>query len=302
MILIGSRALALRARAALAREPLDFDFVCTRDEFVEWLDTQSAKAEPTKVYSSINKMIVEGATNCEFEIVEADTSSEALVDLVSRDPDTIATAFGLVPSLDMLFAIKSSHKHLKNSPHFWKTLGDYHRMRWCGAKVRPEHEAFLKQRERETYTYAHPKLTQRKATFFADDQIQYKYDHDSIHQAVRTLDRPAYFYFGRDGQEVMSDKTKFLACSREVQLLSVVEESAVLAIERSLVPHPGVLDVKAAWKLAFSKVCTSIASGWWRAFAYENALEVLRMYPADYWERFQAGLASGVVKAHEVAA
>ena len=81
-------------------------------------------------------------------------------------------------------------------------------------------------------------------------------------------------------------------------MASVLEESAVLAIERSLVPHPGVMTPPQAWHFAFSKVCTSIASGWWRDFAYENAPELLNKFPADYFDKFQKALANGEVKLH----
>ncbi len=71
-------------------------------------------------------------------------------------------------------------------------------MKKIGAKVRPEYETFLKLREKETYTYAHPKLNQSKDGFFADDSIQYQYDHDTIHQSVARFERPAYTYYMKD--------------------------------------------------------------------------------------------------------
>jgi hypothetical protein len=295
MILIGSRALALRAPYALFRQPKDFDWVCTQQEFDQWMEKESFKVKPTKVYpEGSNKMIVEGSTNCEFEIIKPGTSSEMLVDLVKAD--CIETPFGMVPSLDMLFTIKSSHKYLKNSPHFWKTVADYHIMKKIGAKVRPEYEAFLKLREKETYTYAHPKLNQSKDGFFADDGLIYEVDHDDIHESVRRFDKPAYRYYMKDGAEVQCDKAKFFACSRDIQLAGVVEEAATLAIERSLLPHPGVWTPEFAWKFALAKVCSSITSGWFRAFAYENILDVLKLYPAGYWEKFQQDRANGLVK------
>ncbi len=79
---------------------------------------ESFKVKPTKVYpEGKNKMIVEGSTNCEFEIIKPDTSSYIMEELVAQDH--IETPFGMVPSLDMLFTIKSSHKYLKNSPIFF---------------------------------------------------------------------------------------------------------------------------------------------------------------------------------------
>jgi hypothetical protein len=76
----------------------------------------------------------------------------------------------------------------------------------------------------------------------------------------------------------------------------VVEEAAVLAIERSLVPHPGIKTPEEAWRFALAKVCSSITSGWFREFAYENALEIIKLYPKGYWEKFQEDVKSGLVK------
>jgi len=298
MILIGSRALALRNPEILNRKPSDFDFMCSEDEFESWYSENKNKISPTKEpyrSPSGNKIIVEGKTNCEFELFQG--SNLLFKELVESDPDTIKTSkFGLVPNLDLLFTLKSSHKYLKNSPHFWKNLSDYHKMKLISAKVRPEYKEFLSLREKETYNYKHPNLNQSKKDFFSDDNIQYVYDHDSIHMAVKHLEKPAYQYFQKDNEEVKSDKKKFFSCSKEIQLFSVVEESAVLAIERSLVPHPGVLTIDRAWKLAFSKVATSISSGWWREFAYENAIDILKLYPQDYFNKFNEALNNNIIK------
>lgn len=297
MILVGSRALSLRAPNLLRRNPLDFDWVCTQDEFSQWMEKNSAKVSPTKIYPEKNKMIVEGKTNCEFEIVSPGTSSEMLVNLVEHSNDSMETPFGWIPSFDMLFTIKSSHKYLKNSPHFWKTLVDYHMMKACGAQVRPEYQEFFKLRQKETYNYSHPKLNQSKDGFFADDAIQYVYDHDTIHQSVARGEQPAYTYYMKDGEQVQCDKNKFFnVVSEEVRLNGVIEEAAVLAIERSLVPHPNVWTPEYAWRFALAKVCSSITSGWFREFAYENALKILKLYPLGYWEKFQADVHLGLVK------
>jgi len=297
MILVGSRALALRAPHAMRRKPLDFDWVCTREEYDSWVENNSHKVNPTKIYAQgENKMIVEGSTNCEFEIIVPGKSSSILKDLVEGNSESIETPFGWVPTFDMLFTIKSSHKYLKDSPHFWKTLADWHIMRALGAKVRPEYEDFLKLREKETYNYVHPKLNVKKGDFFKDDGLQYEVDHDDIHISVARFDKPAYRYYMKDGAEVQCDKNKFFACPREIQLAGVVEEAATLAIERSLIPHPNVWTPEYAWKFALSKVCSSITSGWFRSFAYDNCLDILKLYPDGYWEKFQQDRVNGLVK------
>lgn len=292
----------MRNPELLRRTPSDFDFVCTESEFEEWFKNNAKKLQKTsdgvmKVYREGNKMIIEGSSNCEFELVQPGTSSQMLVELVELDSSSIPTKFGLIPNLDILFTIKSSHKYLKNSPHFWKNLLDYHMMKSAGAKVRPEYMEFLKLREKETYTYAHPKLNQTKKNFFSDDNIKYVYDHDTIHKSVALYDGiPAYTHYMKDGAEIQCDKKKFFSIDEKYRLAGVVEESAVLAIERSLVPHPGVWTPEFAWKFALSKVCTSITSGWFREYAYENAFKVLKLFPKNYWEKFQEDVKSGLVK------
>jgi hypothetical protein len=296
MILIGSRALALRAPYLLTKKPVDFDFVCSEEEFTQWLNNNEKKVAPNKIYSIHNKQIVEGLVNCEFEIVGQQPSTQMLVDLVNNDPETMETSFGKVLSLDLLFTLKCSHRYLKNSPYFWKTLLDYHRMKFAGAKVKEAFQDFLKVRERETYNYSHPKLNVSKDNFFKDDHIDYKFDHDTLHQAVALYGQPAYLSYMKDGEEVKSDKKKFFQCSREIQLAGVIEEACVLAAERSLIPHPGVWSPEYAWRFALSKVCTSITSGWFREFAYENALDILKMYPVYFWDKIQHGITTGLVK------
>ncbi len=300
MILIGSRAMALRMPQILKRQPVDFDWVCTLDEYQEWMKKNSDKVNPTKMYElpEYNKFIVEGTTNCEFEIIKPDTSNELLADLVSKDPDTFETPFGKIPSLDLLFTIKDSHKYKKfgDSPnHFWKNTLDWHRMNSIGAKVRPEYQEFLKLREKETYTYLHPKLNTTKDQFFQDDGIKYEVEHDDIHESVKRFDKPAYAYYLKDDEEVLCDKSKFFNISHSIRIAGVVEEAATLAIERSLIPH-GTWTAKQAWVFALAKVCTSITSGWFRKFAFENVFEVLNNYPEGYWEKFQQDRASGKVR------
>lgn len=170
MILIGSRALMLRAPNLLLRKPEDFDFICTMPEFAKWYGENSDRLNIKKYYSEtglhFNKMIIEGDSNCEFEIIQSHKSSGLLNKIVLNSPDTIETSFGLIPNLDLLFTIKSSHRYLRNSPYFWKTMLDYQILKHAGAKVRPEYQEFLKLREKETYTYKHPKLDQNKDGFF----------------------------------------------------------------------------------------------------------------------------------------
>jgi hypothetical protein len=238
----------------------------------------------------------------EFEIPTPTNNTNELISIVENDPKTrrMETPTGeyLVPSLDMLFALKASHRYAKNSPFWWKTLADYHLMKVLGAKIPEEVMPWFRQREKETYKFRTPKLKGTKKDEFFDPNtgINYIYDHDSIHEAVKLGDKPAYRHFIKDGEQVACSKEKFFAASNEVRLHSVLEESYVLALERSQIPFPGKLSPKASFKISFSKVLSSITSGWWREWGYDNALAVLSLYSDDYMDKFKAGVENGTVK------
>jgi hypothetical protein len=294
MILIGSRALLFRAPEILSRKPEDFDFIGREDEILKWLEHNSI----SNFVREDNRIVVPDQ-QIEFDILQPYSSNLILEDLVIKDESTIySEEFGIIPNLDLLFCLKASHRYLKDSPHFWKTVIDYHRMKSIGAKIRPEYMGFFKLREKETYArQAHPKLNVNKKEFFDESfGVRYQHDHDDVHQSIALGEKPAYTYYLKDGAEINCDKDKFFALDEKVRLAGVIEEACVLSIERSLVPHPGVMTPKQAWTFALSKVCSSITSGWFREYAYENIFEVMKRYPENYWERFQQAVKEGKVR------
>src|SRR5258706_7555722 len=114
MLMIGSRSLSLRIGEALRRSPVDFDFICTQDEYDQWLTNNKHKVNPTEIYPEGDYMIVKGdGAICEFEIIKPGGSSELLAKLVKDDPETLETSFSQIPSLNLLFAVKDSHKYKK---------------------------------------------------------------------------------------------------------------------------------------------------------------------------------------------
>jgi len=310
-ILIGSQAL--HKRFPDSREPkLDYDMMGTVQEFTELAKELSKihgeitavkhSEDGDKVYAFFKDNMV-----LECEIAWPGTLTEKLVDWVNQSEEWLDFSIGdvwvRVPPLNFLYMLKMSHRYKKNSPHFLKTMRDIQFMRSKGAKIgidtyllRP----LYKQRMKETYNYAHPNLKQTKKDFFTDD-VPYKYDHDSIHRAIAAPNDPAYTYVKDCQDEVFMKKENFYASSLVTQLMCVLEESMVLALERSIIPfdsfeNPERIDW--AFKMALFKVCTSITSGWFREFAWENYDTVLEMYGLDSQEfvnRFKKGLDSGIV-------
>jgi hypothetical protein len=134
----------------------------------------------------------------------------------------------------------------------------------------------LKKRAAETYKYSHPKLNKAKDQFFADDGVNYVYDHDTLHTVVAVGDRPAYMEYQVEGADVLCSKEKFFSVDEHTRLYGVYEEACVLAIERAVIPYN--TDPDKAFEIALEKVCTSITSGWFREFAWENYDQVLVMH------------------------
>ena len=311
MLLIGSQALKYYTN--LDREPRDWDFIGTIDEIESFIQARKDEVESAYPSSEGKKMIVKlkDELPIEFEIAWEGSTAEKLLEIVKDQnafynsgpykellvkTNVVLGELVLVPLLSTLYELKMSHRFLKNSPHFLKTMRDIQLMRSLGAQV--EHPEWLKEREKETYNYSHPKLNVAKDESFKKDdgQVVYIYDHDSIHVAIKKLEKPAYRYFMKDGADVACDRDKFMNLPKETQLLSVLEESYVLAIERSQVPFAGKITPRNSFRIAFSKVLSSITSGWWREWGYENAPDVLKMYSDSYIDTFNDGIARGIVK------
>lgn len=192
---------------------------------------------------------------------------------------------------EMCLAIKLSHRYKKNNRFFGKTMQHILFLRSKDIRLTSYLEDIVKLRQKETLSYSHPVLDTTKDAFFKDDI--YTYDHDSIHEAVALTNQPAYKFYIREGSEVMTSKEKFFALPDSIRLAGVYEETCVLALERSQIPN-NFENVKPehSFMMALEKVCTSITSGWFREYAWENYHKVVAMYKSlgtdDYIKRYKA--------------
>lgn len=278
MLLIGSRAMKANI-PDIRRDPKDFDYISTEKEWQELSDFYKPFAITIEREGNKGHIHVEGDLHIECDIAGKGDSNDLLRQLTPQIENVIAP-------LNVLLLLKLSHRYRKNSPHFLKTMHDIHLLRRAGAVITPELEPILKLREKETYTYSHPKLNVTKKEFFNGDDVPYVYDHDSIHQVVAFLDRPAYTYYMTDGEQVKASMDKFFEQPEHIKLLGVLEESLVLAAERSQIPNDFKIPPRASFNLALEKVCTSITSGRFREFAYESYYIVQKMYDelcGDTW-------------------
>lgn len=298
MLVIGSRALKKTGEEYLSSSPRqwDWDYICTYNEFLEY-KKQVGKCMTYPINRGKTMILKTKTLIAEFEIAWEDSTAAALLEIIKQNPSLVVEEDGKYwAKPDLIFTLKKSHRYLKDSPHFLKTMVDYNHMLSLGCQVPESLRDWYKKREKETYWYSHPKLDVSKNEFFKGPEIPYVYDHDTIHLAMMHLDKPAYDYFKPDDKEVMCSKEMFMACDEKIRLYSVLEESYVLALERSQIPAPNAWTPRKSFEVALSKVCSSITSGWFRAYAYEHYFDVLALYNDNYTKKFWAAVDSGIVK------
>ena len=212
----------------------------------------------------------------EFEIAFQGTSAARLLEL-----EGVVEGREAMASKQALLALKMSHRYLRNSPHFLKTMRDIQDMRAAGIVLDETMQEWLEQREEETYDYAHPNLNVDKQTFF-DDSVGYVYDHDDLHRILAIEESPAYTKYMVDGEQVLTSREKFFTVGEKVRLLGGLEEALVLCAERSLIPYNWQPNPAEMFKFALQKICTSITSGFFRQFCWEHYDDIVEMYEKLY--------------------
>lgn len=306
MLLIGSKALKYYGDQYICpdvKRTWDTDFIATYDEFQSFKNSLPGQKKiiPLNKGKSI-ALMVKNSTPYEFEIAWENSTGESLINLVKENDlsklvDVKNDIWAVNP--DVVFTLKKSHRFLRNSPHFLKTMKDYKWLRDnCNCKV-PEvldGDNFYKQRISDTYWYKHPNTKLGKEDFFNDDI--YTWDHDSIHKSVAHLESgPAYLLYKENKAEVNCSKELFDKLPEQIKIYSALEESYVLAIERSIVPF-GNWSNKKAFEFALQKLASSISSGWYRNWIWENFNLIKSQYNDNYVSKFHEGVKLGIVHPH----
>jgi hypothetical protein len=306
LVLIGSRAIEYWCNDFRKVGP-DYDFIGTKEEFkslvtrliqdgnrlveLKFIEgTNKAYAKFSKFIIDMSMVDVDGPLReSDAEIYEYAKHRFGCIFLKELDN------YFMLSTLELNFVLKESHKFKKNSPHFLKTMQDLEFLRRFTNEniINVYLREVLDRRKKATYNYQHPKLNTSKQEFFTDS-VPYQYDHDTIHEAVKHLDKPAYQYYMQDDAQVMCSSDKFFAQPEIVRLYGVLEESYVLALERAVIPHG--TNPERAFEIALEKVCTSITSGWFREYAYENYFKVKNMYHASYVDKFNRALYNNQIK------
>lgn len=315
VVIIGSHALTWHG-IDIGRIPKDSDYIMTYNKFESYIkDCKKHDFQPPQYYPISNgkKFVSKRSTQIdEIEIAWENSLVEELMHYIDNDLDTIKVNLKeqlnidnlsvkefWIPSLDVLYTLKMSHRFLKNSPHFEKTRDDIFLLRNHGAKI--FEQEWFKKREEQTYNYSHPALNVNKKEFFKDETF-YKYDHDDIHEAVKYGKRPAYKKILVPGEQVKCSPDLFNNLTFLEKMWCAIEEVRVLTLERGLIPNDFKVNPYKMYKIAAQKVCTSITSGWFRDFCWENydliieTYEKELMYNDNFVDKFEKALYNGKVR------
>ncbi len=307
-LVIGSYALAWQLDKLGIRHdlnPNDLDIIVRDssdcDDFITKLEEGEGKATLIKTvisekFSTVTKCVKVNTGIVEITYPTSDTCTTAtLLDKSVLFPESMPCIVECsVAPIELLYSLKMSHRYLKNSPHFLKTLKAAKILRKLTSDTHYDVD-WYNARVKETYNYAHPKLSVNKSEFF-NSNFNYIYDHDTIHEAVKLLDKPAYTFYMDGDAEVNCSKEKFFACERVIRLLGVLEETYVLALERSQIPNEFNINPRKSFNIALEKVCTSITSGWFREYAWDHYEQISAMYDSGYVDKFKLALSQGIVK------
>lgn len=306
MLVIGSQALK---KLNLVKDCTDLDIICTEKEFKEWIegfkqDHDLKGVKPLKA----GKYLITLKDYAELHIEGSDVVTRIIEVELAREGTTAKELLDEVgdgyADLDTLYMLKRSHKYLKDSPHFLKTMQDLQIMEMIGAKIPTHMSDWFVRREKETYHYKLPSLDTTKDKFFNKEESFYEFDHDDIHKAVALGSKPAYLNFLEEGQQVKCSKDMFFSLTEQQKLNAVVEESMVLALERSYIPNrkeanpSKPFDNDYWFEFALKKVCTSITSGWFREYAWDNYNRAVALYKfsrIDYVSEFESTLFWGYI-------
>lgn len=315
MIIIGSRAET--ARHVIKRIVKgDWDFICTRQEYDEFLATHVHEIDGIRnVHDKVKVVSIRGRLRlCEFEIAEpgnADPAWQLLMQQKNMHKQKMPSWWKLgdvaCPSRQQLAQIKRAHLYYEKG--FDKHIRDYHALRM---KDQPWDHDWV---QRRYYQVRDMKLDMKKIslkkdakTFFdqSADRIKPLYVHDDIHKAIANPKAPAYTLF--QTEEVYCSQEMFEALPHSEQCRAVWEEAQTLAIERLLAPYHNQGNwfgmsrqptPEQAFRWGLMRVCTTITSGWFRRFAVENWETVMVNAPRDYWERFKKEVRAGNVQLYK---
>lgn len=304
MLIVGSKAFNYHF-PSLKREAKDTDIIGNQ-KAIEYLK-HGLKPEKVIETKHITTLVNIQNPNDTFntknvEILNADTS-ESLKMYLDYDTKNGSLGYGLrYASPEVLLSLKKSHINFPIK--FQKHISDYNHLLNFLKEDKLNHITKLnfKETEKRVGELKTPSLKKSTMNFFgqSDGYVKSFYIHDHIHHVMAHYDRPVYEDMQKSSESAWCEKDMWNAFPFEKKAKCVLEEAYVIALERKIIPMiNGCGEIgtsKQAFDWALMRICTTLCSGWFRQFATDNYLEIIKFYNPDYVKKFLKAEKEGQIK------
>lgn len=219
----------------------------------------------------------------------------------------LATPAGGMPGARLASLLLISRACLLDARGWLTRMQEYQRLRPlvpAGAVVPTEEEAAYAALRREVEARTPPvhraSMRAPNEAFFGEfkhDDIRL-YEHDDLHRTTCYYDEPLYLKAKDDRSLAIIPRHNFERMSHLDRSRLVREECHAIALERVVIPARALgvdCDPAHAYLYALHRICTDLATGWFREFAIESFGELARA-DTDYAGRFQQAVATGAVR------
>lgn len=180
--------------------------------------------------------------------------------------DMVEVEDKIFASKDALYTIKCSHlgvnPHIENERIWWKHVQDILYMEYNGCCIIPYlYEALVEYWQSSGKDKSFLSLKADKEDFF-NDFVEYRYDHDYLHELVSYPKRPMYEQCLKEGEEVLLDKSLFNRLEYPDKIRMFREEITVIACERWLLSPKNTLSWYQAYLKSLKKTITRLTKNW----------------------------------------
>ena len=246
-----------------------------------------------------------GAAPMRVRVMRADAAG-ALFVAANAGESPLATPAGDLPGARLASLLLISRACLIDARGWWPRMQEFQRLRAAvpdDSLTEPERAAYRAlRREIEAQLPPVHRTSMRvpNATFFGEfrhGDIRL-YEHDDLHRTTCYYREPLY-------QSAKEDKTLAFIPRRSFERMSpldrgrlVREECHAIALERVIIPAQALgirCDAEQAYFYALHRICTDLATGWFRDFAIESFAQLARP-DVDFTERFAHAVDTGSVR------
>lgn len=300
MLIIGSRAA--KHHLPDFRDPKDWDVICTPNDFKTFRKL-NPELEKYLIFKHTKKWILRmPRLQIEFELAIPNSSGELLLNKLNSPNYNLNldhcnnekfpikfTGNIYYANPEILFLIKKSHigyqihwdknisdysflkNKIKNLDFFTIVLNDFITLRSTEMM-----ERFSKRNKIN--------LDKKNSDFFntTKKSINRKYPHDLLHKYTCYYEEPLYLKLKLDKDMAKVDETLWNNLNYDDKVKAVQEEAMVIALERKIIPardNNTTYNRIEAFKWALMRISTNLTDGFFRDFAIDNHIEVMRIIP-----------------------